>query len=451
MDLASGSMINDAVRLLEPLGQGGMGSVWVAEQLPSRAKVAVKLISSEASHNPEYRERFKREATIASQITNQHSVQMFDCGLTREGTPYIVMELLEGTDLTHAVAIKGVMSLPVVSQLVGQVAQVLELAHGMGVVHRDIKPDNIFLIESSDYEVFAKVLDFGVAKLRAAAEGGPAPGVTKTGAVMGSPEFMSPEQAISSKNIDHRSDLYSLGVSAYYALTGELPFVQGDQPLWVKLTSGDHIPPSAYVPSLSPEVDAWFARALAPRPEGRFQSARELAEAMEAIVCRPSWDGLGHYGTFASGDRPSWTGPQPLQSYQQSGYEHGYGQAGYGHALEQSYDHDDYDYEDSVEDEDTAIMSYSDHQALLEPDTPSPPAQLPTALPAPAAPEPMAQRIMPGDLSGQPADLPARSVQPWQQQVGPRSMVFKRRRTVLLVSCLVTVAVVAVVLLLRLG
>ncbi len=437
MELASGSMINNAVRLLEPLGQGGMGSVWLAEQLPSRTRVAVKLISTEASHNPEYRARFKREASIGAQITNQHSVQMLDCGLTDSGTPYIVMELLEGTDLTHAVSIKGPMSLSAVSQLVGQVAQVLELAHGMGIVHRDIKPDNIFLLDTdlaheSRYEVFAKVLDFGVAKLRA--NSGPdAPGVTKTGAVMGSPQFMSPEQAISSKNIDYRSDLYSLGIAAYYGLTGELPFVPGEQPLWVQLTSGDHIPPSAYVASLPPEVDAWFARALAPRPEGRFQSAREQAESLEAIMTRPSWDSLGHYGAFVTDQRPSWTGPPPLQEW-----------AGQQQAVDDPY-------EDSCDGEDTAIMSYVDHWAAHEADKSGPGGA--HAPPEGAAPSPPPVAVLPSPPPVAVLPLPPQAhEQPWQASGALSKMGIKRRRSklwwALLATCLVTAAVVAVVVLL---
>jgi len=279
MKLAPGTMVSDSVRLLEPLGQGGMGAVWVGEHLGLKQKVAVKLILTEASHDPEFRQRFKREASIGARLNSPHCVQMLDYGVAADRTPYIVMELLQGTDLTHAVEIRGRMALGRVVGLIRQLAAVLERAHELGIVHRDIKPDNIFLV--GENESIVKVLDFGVAKQKAT--GGDE--VTETGAVVGSPEFMSPEQALSSKHVDHRSDLFSLAVVAYCALTGELPYeIDTTAQLWLRLATGERTPPSRYVPDLPAAVDSWFERALASRPESRFQSAKEMADALLAIA-----------------------------------------------------------------------------------------------------------------------------------------------------------------------
>ena len=201
MDLTPGTMVNDNVRLLEPLGQGGMGSVWVAEHLSLSARVAVKFIAAELAHaDPSLRERFKREASICAQLRSIHAVQTFDHGETSDGTPYIVMELLEGTDLTHAIAARGPLSLPEVALVITQVSKVLHRAHVLGIIHRDIKPDNIFLSDT-DYEIFVKLIDFGIAKQTRVSDKGGA--VTRTGAVVGTPEFMSPEQAIASKSLDY--------------------------------------------------------------------------------------------------------------------------------------------------------------------------------------------------------------------------------------------------------
>jgi serine/threonine protein kinase len=209
-------------------------------------------------------------------------VQTFDHGAMEDGTPYIVMELLEGESMTARVERDGPFSVRELAVIVSQIAKVLHRAHVLGIVHRDIKPDNIYLIDS-DYELFCKVLDFGIAKQTTSVRKDGA--VTKTGVVVGTPEFMSPEQAISSKNIDYRADLYSLGVVAYYALTGKLPFDTGsNEPLWLQMARRGHVPPSTHRKDLPAEIDGWFARALQPQPADRFQSARLMAEGLLQIV-----------------------------------------------------------------------------------------------------------------------------------------------------------------------
>jgi serine/threonine protein kinase len=273
-------MINSNVRLLDMLGQGGMGSVWLADHLGLEAQVAVKFIAPELiKREPSLRQRFKREASICARLRSIHAVQTFDHGVMDDGTPYIVMELLEGETLTHRVEERGAMEVREVAMLMAQIAKVLHRAHVLGIVHRDIKPDNIFLTQDSDYELFVKVLDFGIAKEQRAARPQNA-NVTKTGAVVGTPEFMSPEQALSSKNLDHRSDLFSLAVVAYYALTRELPYdPEGETALWFQMSQGDHLPLAKFLPDAPKELEAFFKHALEPRPERRFQSARIMARA----------------------------------------------------------------------------------------------------------------------------------------------------------------------------
>jgi serine/threonine-protein kinase len=283
MELTPGTMVNASVRLVALLGQGGMGAVWLADHLGLEARVAVKFLAPHlVAAEPKLLQCFKREASIGARLRSVHVVQTFDHGLMADGSPYIVMELLEGSTITRLVEDHGPMSPRLVAMMVAQVAKVLHRAHVLGIVHRDIKPDNIFVTEDSDYELFVKVLDFGIAKQTRI---GQSDSVTKTGVVVGTPEFMSPEQAISSKNIDYRSDIFSLGVVTYYALTGELPFAPSDEaPLWLQMSRGLHVPVTQRLPQMPPELDRWFATALAPQAAERFHSVRMMADAFATIV-----------------------------------------------------------------------------------------------------------------------------------------------------------------------
>ncbi len=304
MELAPGTMVTANVRLDKPMAQGGMGSVWLADHLGLDAKVAVKFIASElVGRDPTLRERFKREASICARLRSVHVVQTFDHGVTDDGTPYIVMELLQGRTYTDMVERMGPRSPREVGVILSQVGKVLHRAHELGIAHRDIKPDNIFILDD-DYELFVKVLDFGIAKTTQSSSGDV---VTKTGAIVGSPEFMSPEQAINSKDVDHRTDLFSLAVVAYYGLTGALPFDEDEErPFWIQLTSGEHKPVSTRRPGLSTDFDAWFVKALAPKPQDRFQTARELADSFGQLVERA---GAGPITTLSSSEES-----QPIEA-----------------------------------------------------------------------------------------------------------------------------------------
>jgi serine/threonine protein kinase len=276
-----GGMVTPSVRLVRPLGQGGMGSVWIADHLALRTQVVVKFMAAELASNPANAERFSREASAASQVKSQHVVQMLDHGVTSDGHPFIVMELLEGHDLAHHIKHRGALPPPEVILVVSHVSKALARAHERGIVHRDIKPENIFLCDAGGGEMFVKLLDFGIAK--AQLDSGMS--TTKTGAVMGTPFYMSPEQLMGAKHIDHRTDLWSLGVVAYEALTGARPFEGGTVgALAVDIHSSPVPKPSARNPSLGPLVDDWFAKACARDPQARFGSARELAAGFEAAL-----------------------------------------------------------------------------------------------------------------------------------------------------------------------
>ncbi|MEZ4437793.1 MAG: protein kinase [Polyangiaceae bacterium] len=282
MDLTPGTFVTQNVRLLSPLGSGGMGAVWIAEHRSLGTKVAVKFVSGELlAEEPTIGERFAREASLSAQIKSPYVVQIFDHGTMQDGTPYIVMELLEGESLADRLRRERRLSVGLTELVVTQAAKGLSKAHRAGVVHRDIKPDNLFLTWEDD-ELFLKVLDFGVAKRTNLPK---VSKVTGTGMMVGTPEFMSPEQVLSSKSVDPRADLWSLAVVAYNCLTGGVPFTgETIGGLCVAIADGRFTPPRHYRPDLPPTIDAWFQIALQVDPSRRFQSAKDLATAFTAAV-----------------------------------------------------------------------------------------------------------------------------------------------------------------------
>ena len=277
------TLVTSNIRLVRQLGEGGMGSVWLADHLALKTQVVVKFIATELADNPEALGRFAREAAAASQVRSPHVVQMLDHGVMEDGPPYIVMEWLEGHDLDQHISAHGAMDPAAVAEVVSQVARALSRAHERGIVHRDIKPSNIFLCDAGDGRLFVKLLDFGIAK---GLEGNNLlDSQTRTGSMIGSPHYMSPEQVVGAKTIDHRTDLWSLGVVAFEALTGNKPFeaetVGGlalkihNEPLPRPSTTARHLPKS---------VDAWFERACAREAANRFANAKEMADALGLAV-----------------------------------------------------------------------------------------------------------------------------------------------------------------------
>jgi len=280
--LGDGLVIAGKYRLDRALARGGMGSVWVARHLGLDMPVAIKFMDVSMASLDEALVRFEREARLSARIRSPHVVEVLDYG-TDLGRPYIVMELLLGEHLGERLRREGRLLLPEAASIVLQVAKALRRAHEASVVHRDLKPANVFLSRVDDDQI-VKLLDFGIAKAGWGEDGGD---VTKTGVVLGSPSYMSPEQVRGIKYIDHRSDLWSLGVLLFRALTGQMPF-QGESNLDVALRIvGEPCPAATSVaPDLPPEVDELVARALARDREDRFQSAREMAAAIVGLTAR---------------------------------------------------------------------------------------------------------------------------------------------------------------------
>ncbi len=278
-----GDYVTPRLQLVRRLGVGGMGSVWVAHNLSLHSDVVIKFMAPQVASDPLLRARFEREAAAASEVRSPHVMQVFDYGLTATGIPYISMELLEGEDLEMRLRMERVIPLGHVAAVVQQVARALGRAHERGIIHRDIKPANIFLCETGEEDAFVKVLDFGIAKVQWDLDG-----ATKTGLVFGTPYFMSPEHTMGSKALDCRSDLWSLGVVAYVALTGVLPF-DGDtvSAVCMRICSGAFAPPSAVQGGISAAVDSWFNSVLARDPAKRFASAREMADALVCLAGGP--------------------------------------------------------------------------------------------------------------------------------------------------------------------
>jgi serine/threonine-protein kinase len=280
--MKAGDLVGPNVRLERLLSEGGMGSVWLAEHLTLRTQVAVKFMMAEMASDPGLLARFTREATAAAQIKSPHVVTISDHGVSPEGVPYIVMELLHGEDLDDRLRREGKLGLAETTKIVRDVAKALASAHKAGIVHRDIKPANLFLVDVEG-DVFVKVLDFGIAKqTREIAQG-----VTHTGMLLGTPQFMSPEQVIEAKNVDYHADLWALAVVAYNCLTGQRPF-RGESigALSIAINNAVFLPPTLIVPELPRALDGFFAKALARDAAERFQSASELATAFTGAVPR---------------------------------------------------------------------------------------------------------------------------------------------------------------------
>ena len=249
-------MVTSNLRLCKPLAQGGMASVWVADDLDASSQVAVKFISSELiQKDPAIVERFKREASLAAKLRSPHVVQVFEHGLMADGTPYIAMELLEGESLTERLRRAGVLSLGQTAQVVTQVARALGRGHELGIVHRDLMPGNLFVVDEGDAgsagdrereELFVKVLDFGIAKQQRAVLGAAGETeLTRTGEMLGTPHYMSPEQIRGEKDVDFRADVWALGVVAYRCITGRLPFTGNTiGAICIAIANADYQPPS---------------------------------------------------------------------------------------------------------------------------------------------------------------------------------------------------------------
>jgi eukaryotic-like serine/threonine-protein kinase len=269
-------------RILQKIGSGGMGAVYKALQPKIGRPVAIKILHSKLIGRRDLVSRFSREAKALAHLTHPNTVKVFDDGVLPDGSLYIVMEFLEGRNLNQTVRVQGPMPVARALPVLIQVCGALEEAHRRGIVHRDLKPENIFLCNQGGLEDFAKVLDFGLAKVT---EREMRPGsvvLTQEGMVFGTPEFMSPEQA-QGLTLDGRSDIYSLAVILYEVLTGKLPFDAKMPMEYIQLhVTQPPLPLDTRVPGLAfPQgLGAVLAKAMAKNPAHRHQSASEFAGAL---------------------------------------------------------------------------------------------------------------------------------------------------------------------------
>ena len=283
--LTPGLLIDERYRVERAIGEGGMGAVYAARDERSGGSVALKVLLD--TDDPTLRKRFLREAKIAATLTSEHVPRIFGTGELEDGTPYMLMELLEGEDLWDVVHRRGPLAPEQAVDYVLQAGEALREAHALGMVHRDVKPSNLFLATRADGTRIVKLLDFGISK-PALSTTAPVTQLTQTGSVLGSPEYMSPEQLVSSSDVDGRSDIWSLGATLHELLTGHPAFAGNTLAEVVSAIMRD--PPSSLRevrPDTPSDLEAVLRRCLEKDPELRYQSIDEMAQWLRRAVPTP--------------------------------------------------------------------------------------------------------------------------------------------------------------------
>jgi serine/threonine protein kinase len=280
MSLNPGQVIDDKYQILRLLGTGGMGAVYEGENTRIKRRVAIKVLHASVSSSTDNVARFEREAQAAGRIGSEHICEVLDLGVLPDGSRYMVMEYLDGETLSQRIKKNGRLAPAQSIPLMSQVLDALGAAHAAGIVHRDLKPDNIFILPNKAGRTdFIKILDFGVSKFSQMS--GDEFNVTRAGAVVGTPYYMSPEQARGMAQVDARSDIYALGVVLYQETTGQVPFrAETFNELLFKIALELPTPPQQFVPDLDPEFAAIIQRAMAREQAHRFQTCAEFKEAL---------------------------------------------------------------------------------------------------------------------------------------------------------------------------
>jgi serine/threonine-protein kinase len=275
----AGQMLEGKYRIGDMIAEGGMGVVYEAEHTKIGRKLAVKFLMKNITANPLMLKRFQNEARIAASVGHRNIVDILDMGTTPRKIPYIVMEYLDGSDLGDVIDAVTRLPPPLAAELAIQILGALRAVHLKGIVHRDLKPENVFIVRETGGGMIVKILDFGISRLQQRDKVGQ--DLTRTGAVFGTPRYMSPEQARGLKDIDHRADIYSVGVILYKMITGVTPFEQEDyNNLIIAITTEEPLPVSSHGVPVDPRLEAIVMQALARDPAERFEDADSLMRAL---------------------------------------------------------------------------------------------------------------------------------------------------------------------------
>jgi eukaryotic-like serine/threonine-protein kinase len=315
-----GDVVGESWRVEKILGEGGMGCVARAYHTVLHTPVALKFMNPQFMIFPGAVERFINEGKASGRIKNDHVVPVLDARKLPNGTPYLVMECLDGLDLADLLARDGAPGLPVerAVHFVAQILRGLQAAHALGIVHRDMKPSNCFVVEKDGEPDFVKILDFGISKVD---QGGNAPALTRTNSTLGTPLYMSPEQAQRPRDVDARTDLYSTGAIFYELLVGRAPFFsEGIELLEVliKLVTTEPPPVRSLRPDLSEELAAVIHKALARDPADRYQSALAMAEALAPFASAGTVHVIDRVRGYKAPARVSLLPPEGLPSSMQA-------------------------------------------------------------------------------------------------------------------------------------
>jgi len=284
-----GTTLSERYLVTRKVGQGGMGAVYEATHTLIGKRVAVKVLLEKYAQREAIVKRLKQEAQLASSVGNEHIIDITDFGTTEDGRTFVVMEFLEGESLAECLSRESSLPEQRILRIVAQAANALSAAHAKGIVHRDIKPENLFLLKRKDQD-FVKVVDFGISKsLRASSEEEEPQRLTQTGMVLGTPLYMSPEQARGDDELDQRVDIYALGVIMYEAASGRVPFVGSNYLSVISQVLNETPKPLRELkPELSEEFEAVVMKAMAKDVKERYQSAAEMLADVTAIIEDPT-------------------------------------------------------------------------------------------------------------------------------------------------------------------
>jgi serine/threonine-protein kinase len=283
--LKHGTIVGGKYRLLHIVGEGGMASVWSAVHDRLGRPVAVKFIHAGGDRSPVATARFIQEARAAAGVQHRYVIDIFDFGETEAGEPYMVMELLHGESLADRAASEDPLPVTTFLSLMEMTLSGLSAAHQSGIIHRDLKPENIFLVHEQE-DFFPKIVDFGISRIRQSGLLEPDKArLTQEGNLVGTPNYMSPEQIRALPSLDHRTDIYSMGVIMYEFLTGQLPFsAPSVGQLIVKIATEDAVPADVLRPELGEDLSNLVRKAMSRRPEERFPDAAAMRRALRALA-----------------------------------------------------------------------------------------------------------------------------------------------------------------------